>query len=506
MKKEVSTFMGLELDGVRELMSVGLGVYYVCEAHGEFAATFIAPSIKPQFGYEPHEFTDDPGFWASNIHPEDKARVFDDLGALFEHGFHTHEYRFRHKDGDYRWVQDDLKLLNVQSDGAGKIVGQWIDITERKRAEAELIEREQRIRLIADGLPVVIVYIDTDYRYRFVNKTHMAWHGVTLDETLGKRTDEIIGIEAFEKLQPRIDQALKGQRLSFEEEVPYAVAGKKWVHINYVPHLDEQGTVQGTYNLVIDITERKEAEAALLTAKNEAEFASLAKTDFLANMSHELRAPLNSVLGFSEVIASQSYGPIGDEKYLEYVTHIQEAGALLLDLINDVLDLSKIEAGQRKMTKDFVDVNRAIETTLPLIKEKAFLKRVKIEVTLHDSTPTIMGDGRAIRQIILNLLSNAIKFTPPGGKVMVTSLVMPDESVVLQIVDTGVGIAPSDMAKVMEPFGQAAPADTQEHEGTGLGLPLSKRLTELQGATFNIESKVDFGTTVRLAFPARTVD
>jgi signal transduction histidine kinase len=254
----------------------------------------------------------------------------------------------------------------------------------------------------------------------------------------------------------------------------------------------------------IAIRDLKKSEQELLIAKEFSERSNRAKSDFLANMSHELRTPLNAILGFSDVIRRQAFGPGRIEKYQEYASDIHHAGGHLLDLINDVLDLSKIEADQMYLDEREVDLNAAVTSMVHMVSDRAFQKTLDLDVNLESNSPTIFGDERAVKQIAGNLLSNAVKFTPEGGSVFVVSKIEPDGGVMMQIRDTGIGIKKTDIQKVLEPFGQVTSAYNRETEGTGLGLPLSKRLVELQGGKLTIESEFGVGTNVTVRFPSRS--
>jgi two-component system, cell cycle sensor histidine kinase PleC len=252
------------------------------------------------------------------------------------------------------------------------------------------------------------------------------------------------------------------------------------------------------------IRDLRTSEVALKEAKEIAEGANRAKSEFLANMSHELRTPLNAILGFSEVLRNKQYVSVGDDKFREYATDINQSGVHLLELIDDVLDLSRIDAHQYPLVEETVDVNSAIESTVRMIRDRANQKNVTLAENLDTRSPTIFGDQRAIRQIVLNLLSNAVKFTPEGGTITVASACKADNSVMISISDTGIGIDESDLPLVMEPFGQAEAADIRKHEGTGLGLPLANRLVELHHGELELQSDLGIGTRVTVNFPVNT--
>ncbi|MGE5148241.1 MAG: hybrid sensor histidine kinase/response regulator [Candidatus Eiseniibacteriota bacterium] len=252
--------------------------------------------------------------------------------------------------------------------------------------------------------------------------------------------------------------------------------------------------------------ERKRGEKLLFEAKEKAESANKAKSEFLATMSHELRTPLNAILGFSEVIQNELFGPIGNERYQEYLDDIITSGRHLLDLINEILDLAKIEAGKADIYEENLSMRDLIDACLRLVKERAMTSRVVITTRLDDGMPTLRADESMLKKILLNLLSNAVKFTPPGGEVVVEA--RPDEEGALLVViaDNGIGIAEKDQARVFEYFVQVDGALNRKYVGTGLGLPLAKSLTELHGGTIRLESALGAGTTVTVRFPAVRVD
>jgi len=234
--------------------------------------------------------------------------------------------------------------------------------------------------------------------------------------------------------------------------------------------------------------------------KDGAVAASRAKSEFLANVSHELRTPLNAIIGFSEVIKSEMFGPVGD-RYRAYSTDIFNSGTHLLGLINEILDLSKLEAGQLELHDELVDIAATVEACLNLIKEPARKAGIQLSVFLDFDAPFVRADERRLRQILINLLSNAVKFTPEGGKVRLSTLRVP-EGLAIEVSDTGIGITAIDIPKVLTPFGQVDSKISRKHEGTGLGLPLVKHLAELHGGTLSIESELNVGTTVTVLLPA----
>ena len=245
--------------------------------------------------------------------------------------------------------------------------------------------------------------------------------------------------------------------------------------------------------------ERNEQE--LIEARRRAETASSAKSDFLARVSHEIRTPLNSIIGFSEVMIEEKFGPIGNERYREYLKDVHSSGRHLLSLINDLLDLSKIEAGKLQMTFSSVALNDIAQQCVATMQPQAARERIIIRTALAPALPQVVADARSVRQIVLNLLSNSLKFTPAGGQVIVATALNDERAVVVRVRDTGVGMRENDIAAALEPFRQLA---TTPRGGSGLGLPLTKAMAEANGAKFHLTSAPNEGTLVEITFPAST--
>ena len=261
----------------------------------------------------------------------------------------------------------------------------------------------------------------------------------------------------------------------------------------------------GTVRLDTDITPRKRQETQLLEAKEAAEQASRAKSTFLASMSHELRTPLNAILGFSETMAKELLGPLGTPRYVDYARDIHASGMLLLDLINDMLDMSRIEAGRYELRRETLRPDELAREALGVVGVQAEKAGVAVEAKIQPGIRRFALDRRAVRQVLLNLLSNAIKFSRPGGTVTLFADVV-DAMLRYRIVDQGIGIAKQDIVRLARPFERAGNVMTQPIQGTGLGLSISKRLIELHGGKLEIESELDRGTTVTVLLPDRDLN
>jgi signal transduction histidine kinase len=258
------------------------------------------------------------------------------------------------------------------------------------------------------------------------------------------------------------------------------------------------GAIVSTFS---DVTEREAHEATLRAARETAEAASRAKSAFLANMSHELRTPLNAIIGFSEVMRNELMGPIGSERYRNYAGDIHGSGRHLLQLINDVLDISKIESGKAELREEQVDLGRVIDECASLIAPQAAANALSIKVDVTNVLPELRGDTRAIKQVLLNLLSNAIKFTPSRGEVALTARVNEADDLELAVSDSGIGIAEEDAERIFEPFYQVDSDLSRRFEGTGLGLSLVKGLVEMHGGTVKVRSAPDQGTVFTVTLP-----
>ncbi len=247
------------------------------------------------------------------------------------------------------------------------------------------------------------------------------------------------------------------------------------------------------------MTQWKTIERDLEEARGQAEKASALKSEFLAKISHEIRTPLNAILGFAEVIIDERFGTIDNERYKEYLKDIHSSGSHVMSLINDLLDLSKIEAGKLDLHFAAVDANSIIQECVSLMQPQAAQERIIMRLSLFDKLPRIVADERSLRQIMLNLMSNAVKFNEPGGQVIVSTAMNDSGQAVIRVRDTGIGMSEAEIGLALEPFRRIA--TSRQTGGTGLGLPLTKALVEANRAGFSIKSRKEQGTLVEVAFP-----
>ncbi len=255
-----------------------------------------------------------------------------------------------------------------------------------------------------------------------------------------------------------------------------------------------------------DITDLVERELAIRNAKEDAELANRTKSEFLANISHELRTPLNAIIGFAEVMHDELFGELGNPSYKEYADDIRNSGRHLLSIINDILDVSKIEAGKLELSEELVEVPQAIASAAGLIKERAKEGKIRIHQELAPGLPALYADSRKIKQMLLNLLSNAVKFTPPEGIVTVTAQISADGGLEIAVTDTGIGMSPEQIEIALTPFGQIDSAFSRANQGTGLGLPICHALAVLHDGMLSIDSTPGAGTSILITLPKERLD
>ncbi len=303
-----------------------------------------------------------------------------------------------------------------------------------------------------------------------------------------------------------IESSYYGRAGSAEVRLRHRDGDFVWTEIRCRPAQMGLGEPADIVAVTRDISECKRHERALVEARDLALDASRAKTRFLANMSHELRTPLNAIIGFSEVMTREMFGPVGP-RYQEYSRLIHESGGHLLELINSVLDMSKIEAGKFELTEELFDLEETAEGAVRFLRIPAERGGVALRLAVAPGARLVFADRRALKQILVNLLSNGVKYTPPGGEVRVSAKVLDSgQGIEITVSDTGTGISRADLARLGQPFEQVENAETRAKEGTGLGLALVKSLAQMHGGTANLDSVLGEGTTVSVWLPHAAVD
>ncbi len=399
----------------------------------------------------------------------------------------------------FAWTVGGLAWLAVRSLQAGQFAAAYLRRSEaRLKRQSSLLQNT--LESIGEGLAVF------DARGRLIARNRR------FCELLDLPDDLAIGAPLSEILTR---QAVRGD---FGDAEPQAeVARRLEQFFGDVPTVKERVTPAGrilqirrsampggaVVSVYSDITEVRAGESKLLQARSQAELANHSKSEFLANMSHELRTPLNAVIGFTEIISQELFGPVGNEKYLEYIKDVHASSLHLLSIINDVLDMSKIEAGKLELQKEDVTLQNVIADVIRIVHERASSRGITLVSELADEAVVIWADERAMKQIFLNLLSNAIKFSQDGGKVHIRVTTGQADFAVIEVEDQGIGMDTDEQERALQPFGQAKPATTRNYGGTGLGLPITKGLIEAHGGALTILSRSGVGTTIRLVLPTQ---
>ncbi|MEZ5827811.1 MAG: PAS domain-containing sensor histidine kinase [Hyphomicrobiales bacterium] len=381
-----------------------------------------------------------------------------------------------------------------------------------QQSEGAVHAGEDRYRLLAENANDMITRHDERGRVVFASQA--------VQQLLGEPAQKVLGDGLFERVHVADRPAyltalsrcqLNNEAMAVEFRVRRAGAGDAgrytWVEMRCRPMRPMEGAKlekPGIVSITRDISDRKAQEVELLRARDEAESASRAKIQFLASMSHELRTPLNAVIGFSEILNRELFGALGEARYRDYARLIHESGEHLLNVVNDILDMSKIEAGKFKIVKEPFDVAALVNSCCDIMRHTAEQKSLTLEVDIAPGIPELAADKRACKQMLLNVIANAIKFTEPGGWVNVSAKV-DGQNVSLAVSDNGIGIADQDLPKLGNPFVQANSSYNRSHEGAGLGLSVVNGLARLHGGTLELTSKLGEGTTATIMLPLDAV-
>jgi two-component system cell cycle sensor histidine kinase PleC len=439
-----------------------------------------------------------------------------------------HAFRMRHARGRWLWLRVRCELTRQEGEVGPHLIGIAVDITEQKNLVERTVAADLRLRDAIETIPEAFVLWDAENRLVLCNSNFQELHQLPDEAVVAGTSYETIvatGRKPLIRATVAHDSEPRGAR-TFEAQLE----DERWMHISERRTKDggyvsvgtditkikqhEQKLIEGEKRqraIIVDLRrsqqalERQTAELADLAGKyaeekNRAEEANAAKSKFLANMSHELRTPLNAIIGFSEIMESGMFGPLGAEKYIEYSRDIRESGEYLLDVINDILDMSKIEAGGIRLSPEAVEPDLLLAECIRVVSTRASEKRLTIKAEVEPGIH-LNADRRALKQITLNLLSNAVKFTPDGGAVTVQGRLR-SGAVIIGIRDNGIGIPRQALQKLGRPFEQVESQLTKRHQGSGLGLAIAKSLVELHGGAMRIRSRLGRGTLVVVRLPA----
>jgi PAS domain S-box-containing protein len=399
-----------------------------------------------------------------------------------------------------QWLGESALMLTIVP--RAPAVADGGEQTEKRIAtERRIGDLQAILNTATDG----VIVFDRTGRVESMNRAAEALFAVTSADFTGRSFTELLADESHKAALDYLD-GLAANGVASVLNDGREVIGRV-PHGGLIPLFMTMGRMGDNRfcAVVRDITHWKNIEEELVAARRSAEAANLQKSEFLAKVSHEIRTPLNAIIGFSEIMMEQRFGPIGNDRYRAYLHDIHVSGAHLMSLINDLLDLSKIEAGKVDLTFESVPVNSLIQECVALMQPLANRERIIIRTSLATQLPNVVADMRSLRQILLNLLSNAIKFTQAGGQVIVSTVLETSGEIVVRIRDTGIGMTAKDVETAMQPFRQIASAQGDRDKGTGLGLPLTKAMVEANRAAFAIESAPNQGTLVRITFPTTRV-
>ncbi len=464
--------------------------------------TYVSPSIERITGFTVEETVGKTSF--EFLHPEDSAKMKEMMATEMNKDGATVNFDYRHLHKNGSWVEMSAIGTNLLHDPIveGLVVNSR-DVTERNRAEAEIRRRDERFRLMIQNSSDLYMIVDETGNRLFVSPSVEGITGYTVEESISQSGFDDVHPEDLVRLKYALAKCYKNPGTSVTVDYRRLHKNGSWVYMEAIgTNLLDNPSVKGIIVNSRDITERKESEAVLFEAKEKAEAATRAKSEFLANMSHEIRTPMNAILGFSELLERD----ITDSKQQRFLSSIRSGGKTLLSLINDLLDLSKIEAGKLTLEYEPIDVPSVLNEIGRIFEIKTKEKGIELKIDIEPSVPKhVLLDEVRLRQVLFNLVGNAIKFTERGSVTLSlsTNYTRRDHSALdleFSVKDTGIGIPEEDQDRIFEAFVQQSGQRTRKYGGTGLGLAISRRLVEAMGGLIILESKHGEGSlfTVRL--------
>jgi PAS domain S-box-containing protein len=465
--------------------------------------TYMGPQIKNLLGYPAQDWTD-LDYWTSRLHPDDQEEATRFCVTSTEKGEdHDFEYRAISAQGTTVWLRDVVNLVRKNGEVTG-LRGFFIDITEQKQGEHELhktmdllVKNENQLQAILSNTSAVVFLKNVDGRYMLVNRRFEELFKISNQDAIDKTDFDLFPNPIAVKLYENDLTVLEhGKSLEIEEVIYHNDRHHTYISVKF-PLYNEDNKIFAIGGIATDITDRKRAEDDLCEAKQNAELANRAKSQFLAAMSHDIRTPMNAILGMGEVLAHSGL----NETQLQHLDVLTHAGEGLMALINDILDLSKIEAGQLQLETVSFNLADLISGTVHILKQRASQKAIKFNYNIDPNcNQTIVGDPQRLRQILLNLLGNSIKFTEDGNITLEVKSHFAD-CVLFVVKDTGIGISPKKLKSIFKPFTQADNSITRRFGGSGLGLSICNHLVGQMGGAIQVESEVGKGSS--FSFTAR---
>ncbi len=440
------------------------------------------------------------------IHPDDRELVIKNATYRIEGQEDIpidYEFRLiRQPDDEELWINCRAFPINWNSRPA--LAVSFFDVTDRKNLEAEQERLNHLFTNMFELTPLIITLTrHSDGRYIMVNGSFERTLGYSKAEATG-RTPMELGVYDNQNVRDQNFKALEiGETRINNEIIGIAKDGRRFMASFSSTRLNVYGE-----DLILfigrDITDERKQQEALQSSKEAAELADRTKTEFLANMSHELRTPLNAILGFSEAMKDDQLGEIDHDSYQNYASAIFTSGQHLLGVINDILDMSRIEAGKMNFVTENLNLKKLMDQCIPLIRDRLHESDLSLDININESI-SLHADRLRMKQVFINLLSNAIKFTAAGGKITIKAAVSQDGDLNITFTDTGIGMSGDDIEKAMEPFGQVQSTLSRQYEGAGLGLPLSAKFVRHLGGDIKIDSEPEQGTTIIISFPSTYV-
>ena len=500
------------------------GIAFRCRNDKDWTMEFVSNGCRQLTGYDSEDLIHSNELsYNQLIYPDDQKLVWDSIQtALSKQQFFQLEYRIVTKTGAVKWVLEHGVGVFSKENRLLALEGFIIDNTGRKRVDEELISHRAFLRHIIDINPNFVFAKDREGRFTLANQAVAEAYGTTIDDLIGKKDADfnpnIDEVKSFRKADLEVMNTMKDKFIR-EEKLTDAAGNVRWLQTVKRALFDHEYQPIQVLGVATDITERKRIEAALeneraslakrveektaelKTANRELARTAHQKDEFLATMSHELRTPLNAILGLTDILQQEIHGPL-TEKQRRSVQMLENSGRHLLDLINDILDVAKIGAGKIKLTMSRVSVNSVCEASLQFINQAATQKDIAVVVNIDPSADFIYADERRLKQILVNLLTNAVKFTPEKGSIGLD--VVGDaglKQLKFTIWDSGIGISTNVIDRLFLPFTQVDSSFTRAHEGTGLGLSLVLRLTEMHGGEVGVESKEGEGSRFTIILP-----
>lgn len=477
----------------KHILSHSPAIIYVGKAGEPFNLTFVSENISSRFGFDPEDCLQNPGFWRELVHPDDVECVFDDYAGISESGYHKHEYRLLIEGGGYRWVLDEMRLVHDSAGHPLEVIGSWLDITDRKEVEEALRKSEALFRDFFQTNPVATIISSTDGVVHMVNPAFTEHTDFTPAEVVGRSAQDL---GFWSNLDDRERMVAAVREFGFIDNLEsqfYGKGGRLMTCLVSSRAVDFGGEIR-ILSTVHDVTDQRKAEAELKKIDQ-------AKSDFIATAAHELRTPLIAIVGYSELLENIAGLPLTAEQQKEYLSIIRSNAELLNRLVNDLLDVGRIQVGR---SLGIVLREAQLAEVIDQVVGSLRVKNERHEIVVVQNNPLpdkSWFDRGRITQVLYNLLSNAIKYSPEGGRIEIKTTTDP-EKVTLAIIDQGQGMSTEQVEHIFDRFYSGAP-DTARTRGLGLGMGIVKQIIDDHGGDLVVTSRLGEGTRVTFNFPLK---